>query len=683
MVPFKTISLTTSQSATIGTTLSAQGIVYALGGNSSLWNSTYTTVQANSASWEESADILPTVTNYLSTNNVLLSSATVSNILSISSVQIRTQGTSNVFIGNATTGGDATTGNHNFVFGLSAGNALTDGCNNVFIGRCAGRVNSSGCNNNFLGCKAGLSNTTGHFNNFLGSFAGCTNIAGDCNNFVGPSTGYSNLSGCNNNFFGSNAGNKNTIGCNNNFFGSRAGFCNISGCDNNIIGRFAGFDNTTGGCNNFSGYCAGHNNTSGSSNNFLGNRAGCCNTAGNNNNFFGYKAGSFNRTGSNNIFIGNKADTASAQMSALSGVIVLGTGAVPTESNQIVLSTANVLFRSTGSTFEIGSPSLTDNLTVFGTVSSTQAIFASGGNSNQWNSTYTTVQNNSASWEESADILPTVTNYLSTSNVLISGLNVTNNLTVDTNTLFVDSINNRVGIGTTSPASQLHIKVPATTHANLIIDNTTSNYWSSLDFYSAGSAKWGIGLNRNTVNSSLDFFDITNSKAIMTILQNSGNVGIGTTAPNERLTVSGNISATGTVFASAANISGDIVANRIQATVKNFYIKHPTKPDKHLVYSSLETPYNGVQLTGEGEVVNGLGVVELPDYLNNLIHPDSIHIQLTNYQHSKSLYVDRINIDQNNFTVKCDSWFSKSQKLKFFWLLNGVRKDIERLETEV
>ena len=191
--------------------------------------------------------------------------------------------------------------------------------------------------------------------------------------------------------------------------------------------------------------------------------------------------------------------------------------------------------------------------TIGTTLSAQGIIYAQGGNSNLWNSTYTTVQSNSASWEESADILPTVTNYLSTSNVLISGLNVTR----------------------------------------------------------------------------------------------------------------------------------DIVANRIQATVKNFYIKHPTKPDKHLVYSSLETPYNGIQLTGEDEIVNGLCVVELPGYLNNLIHSDSIHIQLTNYQHSKSLYVDRINIDQNNFTVKCDSWFSKSQKLKFFWLLNGVRKDIERLETEV
>ena len=203
--------------------------------------------------------------------------------------------------------------------------------------------------------------------------------------------------------------------------------------------------------------------------------------------------------------------------------------------------------------FKTISLTTSQSATIGTTLSAKGIVYASGGNSSLWNSTFTTVQANSASWEESAEILPTVTNYLSTSNVLISGLNVTR----------------------------------------------------------------------------------------------------------------------------------DIVANRIQATVKNFYIKHPTKPDKHLVYSSLETPYNGIQLTGEDEIVNGLCVVELPGYLNNLIHSDSIHIQLTNYQHSKSLYVDRINIDQNNFTVKCDSWFSKSQKLKFFWLLNGVRKDIERLETEV
>jgi hypothetical protein len=53
--------------------------VRALTGN---WQDTYTIVQANSASWEESAEILPTVTNYLSTNNVLISSLQVNGFAS-------------------------------------------------------------------------------------------------------------------------------------------------------------------------------------------------------------------------------------------------------------------------------------------------------------------------------------------------------------------------------------------------------------------------------------------------------------------------------------------------------------------------------------------------------------------------------------------------------------------------
>lgn len=203
--------------------------------------------------------------------------------------------------------------------------------------------------------------------------------------------------------------------------------------------------------------------------------------------------------------------------------------------------------------FKTTSLTTTQSATIGTSLSAKGIIYAQGGNSSLWNSTFTTVQANSATWEESAEILPTVTNYLSTSNVLISGLNVTT----------------------------------------------------------------------------------------------------------------------------------DVIANRIQATVKNFYIDHPTKPGKHLVYSSLEAPYNGIQLTGEEELVNGYSVVELPNYISKLIHPDSVHIQLTNHRHSKVLYVDSIDIEQNRFTVKSDSWISKFKTLKFFWLLNGVRKDIELLQTEV
>jgi len=67
---------------TIYNSLSVADIIYDKAGNSSNWNTVYSTVCALSATWEESAEILPTVTNYLSTNNVLLSSATITDNIS-------------------------------------------------------------------------------------------------------------------------------------------------------------------------------------------------------------------------------------------------------------------------------------------------------------------------------------------------------------------------------------------------------------------------------------------------------------------------------------------------------------------------------------------------------------------------------------------------------------------------
>jgi hypothetical protein len=256
--------------------------------------------------------------------------------------------------------------------------------NNVFIGYKAGYNSTvtydNGPNvyaansNNFLGFCAGFSNTSGYSNNFLGLSTGLRNTTGSNNNFLGPNTGCCNTTGCHNIFIGRSAGRNNTTGSCNNFFGVDAGISNNQGISNNFIGKCAGSNNTDGSYNNFLGAYAGRINTSGGNNNFFGKNAGRSNTTGGNNNFLGYKAGCFNTTGSNNIFIGNNANTASAQLSALDGVIVLGTGAVATESNQIVLSTANVVFKNIGSTFEIGTPSLTDNLTVYGAVSSTGIV---------------------------------------------------------------------------------------------------------------------------------------------------------------------------------------------------------------------------------------------------------------------------------------------------------------------
>ena len=464
MVPFKTTSLNVSAGAVVGTTLSAQGVIYASGGNSSQWNSSYntsTTYQSTSSNfvYQGITSFTPTVGDWY---RIITGSGMMGGTVKIGGIY-----------NNCITDVEFQFNMAGYGTGGSIQQTRFSSYNNGNVSQV--RIGSNPSAGNFVYLDINVGGSSGayaplyiQYTPSAGTYTG-TLVTSPVSGATVPSTsaGYYYLLSLGHGFRTTNS----VIGN------------SIQDLAGNTLNLKANINSPT----------------------FTGTVGGITKTM---------------------VGLGNVDNTSDANKPV-------------STATQTLLQTTSALLTP-----------LTVTRTLTGQLLLTSVYQGASGN---WQSTYTTVQNNSASWEESADILPTVTNYLSTNNVLISGLNVTR----------------------------------------------------------------------------------------------------------------------------------DIVANRIQATVKNFYIKHPTKPDKHLVYSSLETPYNGIQLTGEDEIVNGLCVVELPGYLNNLIHSDSIHIQLTNYQHSKSLYVDRINIDQNNFTVKCDSWFSKSQKLKFFWLLNGVRKDIERLETEV
>jgi hypothetical protein len=59
--------------------------------------------------------------------------------------------------------------------------------------------------------------------------------------------------------------------------------------------------------------------------------------------------------------------------------------------------------------------------------------------------------------------------------VFDSTANIAGNLTVDTNTLFVDATNNRVGIGTTAPSSQFSVGADASGTPTISLDYTVTN----------------------------------------------------------------------------------------------------------------------------------------------------------------------------------------------------------------
>ena len=115
-----------------------------------------------------------------------------------------------------------------------------------------------------------------------------------------------------------------------------------------------------------------------------------------------------------------------------------------------------------------------------------------------------------------------------------------------------------VGIGTDSPSELLNISSGAATHAkilidagadaDLILDKGAGSRRSHIDYKVAGTTKWYAGTaDSDVVGDGDDYFigtTVGGSNAEFFLKRSNGNVGIGTTAPEEKLSVSGNIQLT-------------------------------------------------------------------------------------------------------------------------------------------
>jgi hypothetical protein len=202
-----------------------------------------------------------------------------------------------------------------------------------------------------------------------------------------------------------------------------------------------------------------------------------------------------------------------------------------------------------------------------------------------------------------------------------------------------------LGIGTATPTSALEI-----VNGDIFLNSTDRKVFLSSDYdqYITG-------------NASANYMVIATANQERVRVDSSGNVGVGTNNPTNKLEVNGSFA----------------------ATSKSFLIKHPTKVGMKLQYGSLESPYHGIRLTGSGELVDGLAKIELPDYISALCHANSVNIQITNIKHNKIVWVEDIVIEENYFTARCDMGFFDKKTYKFFWTFTAIRKDIDDLQVEI
>lgn len=188
---------------------------------------------------------------------------------------------------------------------------------------------------------------------------------------------------------------------------------------------------------------------------------------------------------------------------------------------------------------------------------------------------------------------------------------------------------------------------------SMVLLSTPSDYvYLHLD----GTSTANVTLERNTGPITQFFVDATTSYF-------NGNV-----------TIDQNLNVLGTLTVSGVNIISDInLAKALPA--KPFDIPHPSKPETHrLRYISLEGPEIAVYFRGKLEDTN---VIELPEYWKDLIHPESISVNLTPYGTYQELYVEKIVWGQQIIIKN-----RESGPTNCYFTVYAERKDMEKLIVE-
>ena len=140
---------------------------------------------------------------------------------------------------------------------------------------------------------------------------------------------------------------------------------------------------------------------------------------------------------------------------------------------------------------------------------------------------------------------------------------------------------------------------------------------------------------------------------------------------NANKVINGNLTVNGTFRVNGyANWSSSMVG-----TSKLFDIKHPTKGEGHrLAHACLEGPELGVYYRGR---LTGSNKIELPDYWKDLVHEDSITVQLQPIG-DRHFHLNVVSFTNESVIIK----EADDKPIDCFYHVYAERKDIDKLVVE-
>ena len=271
------------------------------------------------------------------------------------------------------------------------------------------------------------------------------------------------------------------------------------------------------------------------------------------------------------------------------------------------------------------------------------------------------------------------------------------NLTVDTNTLFVNAASNRVGIGTSSPSQPLQVVTSGATAAGISVTNTTGNANLFLSTANTGTSTFFFGDTDNFQSGLIQYSHtsdslISRSAGVMTFqtgganermrITNSGNVGIGTTAPGTKLEISTsgvatlriNDSSSTTRRVDLSNSGGiALLTARNGATNTGFYVQGGVDSSKYVRFQENLTQFftsdtERMRITSSGNV--GIGTASPSSLLNIYINSLSDREALVLNSNGGVLNGASIDIQRSNVSMgKIDADYFEGMR---FYVTDGA-----------
>lgn len=466
--------------------------------------------------------------------------------------------------------------------------------------------------------------TTGSYNTANGYNALYHNTTGIANTANGSNVLVFNTTGSGNTASGDGALYNNT-GNYNSAFGHRSLYNNNTGSGNTATGTEALRSNTTAYNNTASGIRSLYYNTTGSANTANGTDALGNNNIGNSNTALGTDALRNNTTGSNNTALGTSANVASGN---LSNATAIGYSAIVYASNTIQLGNSSVtkVFAGTGATATLvaGGLQITGGSLAAGKVltsdangvASWQAPISGGGSGWSLTGNSGTVDgttfigttdnvpfnirvNNQKAGRIDPALFNTFYGYRSGNANTTASLNTANGY-------YALSSNTTGSLNTANGSQALYSNITGygntANGGGTLFSNTTGNLntvygYNSGDGITTGSRNTIIGANviglPADLSNTIILADGSGNKKLY--INNSGNVGIGTTNPTHKLSVNGAIRAK---EISVNTGWSDFVFDDNYKLCSLTEVEQFIKTNKHLpeIPSQQEVEKNGVQL---------------------------------------------------------------------------------------